>query len=108
MGTLGNDSLHIDGSVISQFQYGRESLSLFGCETVQQDEAFIQQLGDFVIFHLSVADNSVDVQHAGRLFSDVMLTTITFAGFHHVAAAQRAATHNFLFCFHFLLMYKSL
>jgi hypothetical protein len=30
-----------------------------------------------------------------------MFTAIAFTGFHHVAATQRAAPHNFLFCFHF-------
>ena len=67
---------------------------------VQQDMPFLQQFRDFRIVHLAVADDAVDVQHAGRLFPDVMLAAVALAGLYHVPAAQGAASDDSFFSFH--------
>ena len=97
MRTFANDGLHVDGAVVGQFQHGRKCLSFLGSEAVQQDEAVLQQFGDFLVTHLAVADNAVDIQHTGRLFGDIVLTAVALAGLYHVAATQRTATDYILF-----------
>lgn len=57
----------------------------------------LQQFSDFLVTHLAVADNSVDIQQTGRLFGDVVLTAVALAGLYHVAATQGTATDYFLF-----------
>ena len=100
MGTFADDRLHIDSTIIRQFQDGRERFALFGYETVQQDAAVLQQFDNLTVIHLPVADNPVDVEYAGRLFPDVVFTTVTLAGLYYVAATQWATSYDFLFCFH--------
>ena len=97
MRTFADDGLHVDGTIVCQFQHGREGFSLLGSKAVQQDEAVLQQFGDFFVTHLAVADNAVDIQHTGRLFGDVVLTAVALAGLYHVAATQGTATDYFLF-----------
>ena len=103
VGALADDRSHIYRTVIRQFKYGREGLAFLGGKAVQQDTAFLQQLRHFPVTHLAVADDAVDVEHAGRIVADVMLTAVALAGLHYTAAAQGAAAYDFLFCFHFLI-----
>ena len=48
------------------------------------------------IFNIN-ADDGIDVEHTRRMLTCVVFAAIALTGFHHVAAAERAASYNLLF-----------
>ena len=95
-----DNRLHVDTSVIAQFKDCREGLSLLGGEAVKHYTPCREKFGYLLVRHLPVSEDAIDVQTATGIFTDVVLTAVPLAGLDHVAAAQRAASNDFLFCFH--------
>ncbi|EJX01467.1 hypothetical protein EVA_10427 [gut metagenome] len=100
MRTFADNRLHVDSSIVCQFQHGGKGFSFFGGKAVQQDVTVFQQFNDFFIIHLPIADDTVDVQYTSGIFSYVILTAVPLTGLHYIAATQWTATDNFLLCFH--------